>query len=157
MRSPIITTGQALIKIRRYCALQERCQMEVRQKLLSYGMAPDDAESVICDLIVEGYINETRYATAFARGKFNIKGWGKHKITAYLKAKGISTPCINIALREISDEQYACKLQATINKWLACHHEDNSALLRQKLIRHLLSKGYSMEDINAAMACPEEI
>ncbi len=157
MPSPIITTGQALIKIRRYCALQERCQMEVRQKLLSYGMQADDVESVICDLIVEGYINETRYATAFARGKFNIKGWGKHKITAFLKAKGISTPCIKIALREISDEQYAGKLQAAMNKWLACHHENSPALLRQKLIRHLLSKGYSIKDINAAMACPEDM
>ena len=147
----IITTLQAIEKIKHYCATSEHCQSEVRAKLSQYGMDADAIESVICDLISEGYINEYRYAHAFIQGKFKIKGWGKNKIIASLRAKHISTPCILSALQTINDTAYQEKLQHLIQKWLHAHPEKLTYSQRAKLMRYLLSKGYNMEDINTAI------
>jgi len=65
-----------LEKLRRYCAYQDRCHQEVRQKLLSLKMYGDDLEEIITELINEDFLNEERYAQSFARGKFRMKKWG---------------------------------------------------------------------------------
>ena len=153
----IITTKQAIQKIRRYCAHAEHCQSEVRAKLSEYGMDAATTESVICDLISEGYINEYRYTNAYIRGKFNIKGWGKNKIIAALKAKHISTPCILSALQNIDDTSYREKLQHLIQKWRHSHPGDLTYAQRTKLMRFLLSKGYSMEEINTTLTFNDDI
>ena len=75
----VYTIQQAFIKAAKYCAYQERTQQEARQKIYSYGIFGDEAEEVICMLIEDNYINEERFAIAYAGGKFRIKKWGKLK------------------------------------------------------------------------------
>ncbi|HTN38810.1 MAG TPA: hypothetical protein VL053_17135, partial [Arachidicoccus sp.] len=74
------TVEQATQKIRAYCAYQERNHYEVKQKLYSYGLFSTDVEVILTGLIVDGYLNEERFARQFAGGKFRMKGWGKMKI-----------------------------------------------------------------------------
>lgn len=142
----IITTRQAIEKIKNYCATREHCQSEVRSKLFDYQVNKDTIEDIICDLISEGYINEERYAKAFVKGKFNIKHWGTLKIINHLKAKGISQQCIKIALAEIKNDDYQQKIELLIEKWLNTHKNEQPIIRKYKLTRYLLSKGYSFED-----------
>src|SRR5690606_40103744 len=73
----ILTPAEAKIKIASYCAYQERCQKEVRDKLYEYGLHSHEVENLITSVILEGFLNEERFAKAFARGKFRIKKWGR--------------------------------------------------------------------------------
>ena len=114
--SQVYTVKQAVEKAMKYCAYQERCQMEVRNKLWDFQIASDEREEVIMELIQQNYLNEERYSRAFSRGKFRMKQWGKKKIELALKQKQITSTCISIGLTEIEPEEYLIVLQNLIEK-----------------------------------------
>lgn len=106
-----------LSKILRYCAYQERCTLDVRNKLLTLGVGKEQIQEILDYLEKEGFLNEERYARAYARGKFRINGWGKRKIKAGLIAKGIGNSLISTALEEeIDPEAYLEKLRETVKE-----------------------------------------
>ena len=72
-----MTQNEALEKIKKYCAYQERCQSEVRQKLYDFELHNNDIENILCSLIEQNFINEERFAKNFVRGKFRQKKWGQ--------------------------------------------------------------------------------
>lgn len=116
MPDQVYTVSQAIDKAMKYCAYQERCQMEVRQKLRSFQLTSIQREEVIMELIEQNYLNEERFSQAYARGKFRIKSWGRKKITLALKQKDISDYCIRKGLAEIDDEEYVQTLESLIQK-----------------------------------------
>jgi regulatory protein len=100
--STSFTIQEAQKKLEHYCAYQERCHQEVIQKLRGMNMIPEAIEIIISQLIEDNYLNETRFAQSFARGKFRIKKWGKERIVRELKFRKISPFNIKIALKEAS-------------------------------------------------------
>jgi len=109
---------QALQKLRHYCAYQERSHDEVKQKLYGFGLHRQEVEESISLLIEENYLNEERFAIAFAGGRFRSKQWGKVKIEYELKQKKVSPYCIRKALNEIDEEAYLKTLrQLARKKW----------------------------------------
>lgn len=138
----VYTQKQAFLKAAKYCAYQERSQQEVRERLAEYGCYGDDAEAVICRLIEENFINEERFAKAFAGGKFRLKHWGKRKIVQALKQKGISDYCIRQGIAEIDPEDYEATLKQLLEKKYAQISRDKALTQKQKLLRYALSKGY---------------
>ena len=91
------TPEQAIPKIKQYCAYQERCHAEVKDKLYSFGLHRKDVDEIIVLLIGENYLNEERFAIHYAGGKFRINHWGKNKIKQALKQKRVSDYCIKKA------------------------------------------------------------
>lgn len=137
------TQQEALEKLKRYCAYQERCHQEVRTKLLSLKIYGDWLEEIIVQLVEENYLNEERYARSYARGKHNIKLWGKTKIKTELKRRKISDYCIRKAMEEIDEEEYEKNLNRVIDKYiLARQGKYNSAELHKKALHHAVTKGY---------------
>ncbi len=102
-RSKTYTIEAAQAAIQRYCAFQERCQSEVEERLRSMGVLPEAQAELVADLMANGFLNEERFARAFARGKFRIKGWGPRKIAQGLQAKRVSSACINLGLSELDE------------------------------------------------------
>jgi regulatory protein len=94
---------QALQKLQAYCAYQERCHLEVSRKLADLGVYGDRADAIMARLIEDNFLNEERFATTFARGKFRIKQWGKIRIRQELKARHVSDYAIKKALAAIDD------------------------------------------------------
>ncbi len=133
---------QNLAKAQKYCAYQERSQQEVRDKLYEWGEDFENIEPIIAQLIIEGFINEERFAIAFARGKFRIKHWGKIKIAVELKKKRISPNCIKIALSSIPDDEYSRMLQEELNKKLAAVKESNIIKRNWKVSAYLVNRGF---------------
>lgn len=138
---------KAKLKIASYCAYQERCQQEVRNKLYSYELFRDEVEELIAWLIEENYINEERFAITFAGGKFRIKKWGKFKITQALKQKAISEYCIKKAIQEIDLEDYLTTIKALATKKLNEYslRVSNKYQLKDKTAKHIISKGFEPE------------
>jgi regulatory protein len=83
-----LTPAEAHAKIQRYCAYQERSHKEVKNKLYEYGLYPGQVDELLSQLISEGFLNEERFAKAFAGGRFRMKKWGRLKIKNELEFNG---------------------------------------------------------------------
>lgn len=140
-----MTQKEALEKMAKYCAYQERCQLEVRQKLFGTGLEDYEIENVICDLIEQNFIDEERFARAYVRGKFRQKGWGKIKIRQNLNQKQISEFCIKKGFEEIEEPEYLTKLDSIIQKKINSLKDTDDYILHQKAAKHAISKGYESE------------
>jgi len=137
-----MTQNEAIEKMKKYCAYQERCQSEVRQKLYGFGLNNDEIENALCSLIEQNFISEERFAKTFARGKFRQKKWGKVKIKQHLKQKQISDYCIKTALEEIDTEDYLATLDLVLSKKEELLNEENDFIKKQKIAKHAINKGF---------------
>jgi regulatory protein len=137
-----LTPKQAFVKLAKYCAYQERCHDEVTDKLREYGVYGDDAQLVIAQLIEQNFLNEERFARAFAGGKFRTKKWGRVKITLELKARNISTYCIQKAMEEISDTDYLQALHQLLVAKSKTIKDKNPLIRNKKMATYLIQKGY---------------
>lgn len=135
----------ALKKLRYYCAYQERCHEEVRTKLLSLKIYGEGLEEIINKLIEEDFLNEERFAKAYAGGKFRMKKWGRGKIIQGLRTHQISEYCINQGLKEIENDDYNATLEkltySTINKY----RTNNLFETKSKVAKYLIGRGFESE------------
>ncbi|MEP7228984.1 MAG: regulatory protein RecX [Ginsengibacter sp.] len=137
------TPGQSIPKIKQYCAYQERCHAEVRDKLYSYGLYKKEVEPIISLLITENYLNEERFAILYAGGKFRMNQWGKVKIKQALRLKQVSDYCIKKALKQIDETDYQKTFRKiTEQKLKTIRGEKNIFVKKRKLQDYLLQKGY---------------
>lgn len=125
-----------------YCAYQERCHKEVTEKLKEMNMIPEAIDQILGHLIQENYLNEERFAKAFARGKFNIKKWGANRIVRELKFRDVSPYNIKSALSEITDEDYLKTFDELARKRLNQIKETNNLKKKKKLVDYLLYRGW---------------
>jgi regulatory protein len=129
-------------KLEYYCVYQERCHQEVKQKLYDLGCWGDDADMVIVHLLEHNFLNESRFAQSFSRGKHRIKLWGKIRITIELKNRGISNHNINLGLKEITNNEYWDNfLRCATSHWESIN-EMNINKKRKKFCDYMLRKGY---------------
>ncbi len=128
-----------------YCAYQERSQHEVRNKLYTLKMNSSDIENIIAKLVQDNFINEERFAIAYAGGKFRIKHWGKVKIKMMLKQKQVSTFCINKALNGISSDDYLQTLDQLIHAAETKIIEKNPQIKKQLISQKLIARGFEAE------------
>lgn len=142
---------EAFLKIQSWCAYQERCQQETRDKLYDYGLWPEAVENIIADLITQNFINEERFAKAFAGGKFRVKKWGRVKIKIALKQKKISEYCIKKAMQEIDDDEYMKTIKLVLEKKGRMLQEKNPIKRKYKLLQYLYSRGFEQDLILDAM------
>jgi regulatory protein len=145
------TKKEALIKAAAYCAYQERTQQEVRSKLFSYGLEPDEVDELIIQLSAEKLIDEERFAKSYVRGKYSLKRWGWRKIVQGLKAHQISDYCIKQGMKEIDPELYEQNLLYLLEKKNRTEKEKHPLLRRQKLAYYLMSKGYENDIVQDAL------
>ncbi len=131
-----------------FCAYQERCHQEVREKLYSLGLYKYEVEQYISRLIEDNYLNEQRFAEQFAVGKFRMKQWGKRKIIYTLRQKKLSEYCIKKALEQIGEEDYFNSAKKIIQKkWDSFPKKMLIQLRKQKVVQYAFQKGYEIERI----------
>lgn len=135
---------QILIKLASFCAYQERTLKEVRQKLREWEVIDEDAEPVISELIAQNYLNEERFARAFAGGKFRVKKWGRLKIRQEMKLKGLSNELIQKGLTEIDGDAYEEVLRDLLEKKVRSLRGESLAV-KQKTVRFALSRGFESD------------
>jgi regulatory protein len=146
-KKKFFTKEVALQKLQAYCAYQERCHSEVATKLREFGIFGDTADALVAQLIEDNFLNEERFAVAYARGKFRIKSWGKIRIRMELKMRHIPDYSIQQAMKEIDTEGgYLATLERII-KHKALEYEDTDRQKSQKIYAYALRKGYESEFI----------
>lgn len=143
MKKKYLSYEEALHKLQAYCAYQERCHKEVRQKLRDLGIWGEEVDEIISELITDNFLNELRYAQAFAGGRFRIKKWGKKRIVQALKFNQVSAYCIKKAIQsELPVAAYEQTLREVLEKKERLLRESNPYKRRQKLAQYALDKGY---------------
>lgn len=140
-----LTKEQALQKLKHYSAYQERCHSEVKEKLYSLGVWKKDHDEIIATLIEENYLNEERFAIAYAGGKFRIKHWGRVKIKYELKQKQVSDYSIKKALKQIDEEEYMKLLNKLAKEKYAALKSEQYLVRKKKTMDYLIAKGFEVE------------
>jgi regulatory protein len=147
MKNVVITPDKALQSARSYCAFQERCHSEMKDKLYSWNLHKKDVDEIIAQLISEGFLNEERFAIAYAGGKFRIKKWGKEKIRQALKSKFVSDYSINKALNLLEEKDVKETIKEIIAKKSPKIKEPDGWKKKHKIAQYLLSRGFEKDMI----------
>jgi len=132
----------ALNKAMAMCSHREFCIEDIRNKLQLWGVGKNDSEKIIGILIKENFINESRYAIAFVKDKFNYNKWGKVKIAVHLRVKKLPPDIVSSALDSIDNELYTKLLNELIANHRRTVKAKNQYDLKAKLLRYGLSKGF---------------
>jgi regulatory protein len=132
-------------KIERYCVYQDRCHKEIEQKLKEYTLIDEAKNQIILHLLEHDFLNEERFSKSFARGKFNIKKWGKQRIIRELKIRDISDYNIKTALREIDEDVYNKTIVEIAEKRNKLINEPDVYKRKKKLTDYLIRKGYEYD------------
>jgi regulatory protein len=140
-----LTKEQALQKLKHYCGYQERCHSEVKEKLYGLGVRRSEHDEITATLIEEGYLNEERFAIAFAGGRFRIKQWGRVKIKYELKQKQVSDYSIKKALKQINEEEYLSVLKKVAEEKYASLKSEQYLIRKKKTMDYLLQRGFEGE------------
>lgn len=152
MYKKALTPEQTLQKLRHYCAYQERSHQDVREKLQQLKCAKKEQEVIVASLIEDDYLNEERFALAFAGGKWRAKHWGRYRIRYELQQKKVSDYCIKKALEQIDEEEYrAVLLRIAADKYAALV-EHQYMIRYKKTTDYLISKGFEPALVSAALA-----
>jgi len=136
-----------LSKAMRYCSTREVCISDISTKLLSWGTKKLDINTVVDELKKENFIDEQRYASAFALDKFKFNNWGKEKIKFELFRKKIPNPFIIKALDKIDAEEYFTKAKKLFIAKLKTIDDENELKKKQKIFSFMSNKGFETEII----------
>lgn len=143
--------SRCLSRLQKLCSKAEYCRADVYRKALKDLEGDADAASrVAASLVADKYVDDFRYASAFAREKSSIQGWGPVKIRYQLRAKGVPEACIAAALEEIADSPAAAsRLEKLLEAKKKMLEGDPQAKL--KLIKFALSRGYEYEEVTSCL------
>ena len=105
-----LTPDQVLDKMAKYCAYQERCVKDVKDKLRTFDISQEAKDKILEYLMENRFVNDERFAKSFVRGKINQSGWGVNKIRFHLIQKGIDKELIDEVLGQTDEEFYRQRL-----------------------------------------------
>lgn len=141
---------KVLERLQRQCARMESCTFDVRRKALKAMEGDADAaDRIVSSLVKDRFVDDRRYAAAFAREKSSLQGWGPVKIRFQLRAKGVSDAIIAEALQEVDPEKAASKLDKLAADRYRLLKGDPQC--RLKLLKALLSRGYGYDEVEDAL------
>lgn len=137
-----LTPDQVLDKMAKYCAYQERCVKDVKDKLKTFDIPEKAKEEILEYLIDNRFVDNERFVRSFVRGKVNQSGWGLNKIRFHLMQKGIAKELIDEALRQTDEEVYRQKLIAILKTKAKTVKAASDYEKKRKLAAYAMQKGF---------------
>ena len=137
-----LTPDQVLDKMAKYCAYQERCVKDVRDKLKTFDIPKEEKTKILDYLLDNRFVNDERFAKSFVRGKVNQSGWGVNKIRFHLIQKGIDKDIIEEALGQTDEEVYRQRLIEILKTKAKTIKADSDFEKKRKLAAYAMQKGF---------------
>lgn len=137
-----LTPDQVLDKIAKYCAYQERCVKDVRDKLKTFDIPQKEKDEILDYLLNNRFVDDERFAKSFVRGKINQSGWGVNKIRFHLIQKGIDKEIIEEALGQTDEEIYRQRLIDILKTKSKTVKAANDFEKKRKLAAYAMQKGF---------------
>lgn len=139
-----MTAEEMLVRMAGLCANAEHCSSDIREKVIKKGFPTDVADKIVAYLVDNKYVDDCRYARAFATDKVRFSGWGKIKIRMYLKGKRLPEAVISVGIECVTDADYLQSLRKSLVS-KARSLDMSEVKDRQKLYRHLASRGFESQ------------
>ncbi len=137
---------EALKRLQKYCALQERAPYDAENKLRQWGFPHEKRKQIVAELIEQDFLNEERYAHAYVSGKFKINKWGRLKIKNGLYQKFIAERNIVQALASITESNYKQQAKKLLTKYIQQNQlQINDWEHQRKILRFTTQKGYETD------------
>lgn len=137
-----LTPDQVLDKMAKYCAYQERCVKDVRDKLKTFDLPQEGKDEILDYLLDNRFVNDERFAKSFVRGKINQSGWGVNKIRFHLIQRGIDKEIIDEALGQTDEETYRQRLIGILKTKSKTVKAANDFERKRKLAAYAMQKGF---------------
>lgn len=137
-----LTPDQVLDKMAKYCAYQERCVKDVKDKLKTFDLPQAEKDKILDYLLDNRFVNDERFAKSFVRGKVNQSGWGLNKIRYHLMQKGIAKELIDEALGQTDEEVYRQRLIDILRTKAKTVKAENDFEKKRKLAAYAMQKGF---------------
>lgn len=137
-----LTPDQVLDKMAKYCAYQERCVKDVKDKLKTFDIPQESKDEILDYLLDNRFVNDERFARSFVRGKVNQSGWGMNKIRFHLMQKGIDKDMIDEALGQTDEEVYKQKLIDILKAKAKTVKAETDFERKRKLAAFAMQKGF---------------
>ena len=137
-----LTPDQVLDKMAKYCAYQERCVKDVRDKVKTFEISEEEKTKILEYLLDNRFVNDERFAKSFVRGKINQSGWGVNKIRFHLVQKGIAKEIIDEALSQTDEEVYRQRLIDILQTKVKTVKADSDFEKKRKLAAYAMQKGF---------------
>lgn len=137
-----LTPDQVLDKIAKYCAYQERCVKDVKDKLKTFDIPHEERDKILAYLLDNRFVSDERFAKSFVRGKINQSGWGLNKIRFHLIQKGIAKELIDEALGQTDEEVYRQRLTDILSAKAKTIKAASVFEKKRKLAAYAMQKGF---------------
>ncbi len=150
------TEQEAYLTLAALCAQAEHCQWEMAEKMRKWEI-PEEAQARIMErLVKERYVDDERFARAFAKDKVRYNKWGRRKVEQALWQKHIDEDIRKNVLNEIDDEEYLSVLRPLLKQKRKSIKAQNDYELNQKLMRFALGRGFTFDIIKQCIDVEDE-
>ena len=157
MTSGEMPEKEALLRLTTLCSQAEHCSGEMEDKMRKWGMAPDAQVRVMEYLTKNKFVDDERYARAFALDKIRYNKWGRRKVEQALWAKRIDEPTRQLVLGEIADDEYLAVLRPLLKSRGRSIKAADRYELNRKLVRFALGRGFDYALIRRCIDVPDDI
>ncbi|MFM2268506.1 MAG: hypothetical protein RL757_1947 [Bacteroidota bacterium] len=140
-----LSKSEALAKLESFCAYQERCEQEVRTRMKLLKIDNDLADDLIDSLLENDFLNQERFACAYARGKFRISSWGRVRIRQELQARRIGASLIAKALEEMTTTESYNEILNNLLESKSAMYDEKEPQRLEKIAGHALRRGFESD------------
>lgn len=144
MKDKMLSESEVLLRLQYLCSKSERCKKDIFDKLKSWKYE-GNAEKIVEKLSQDGFIDETRYANAFAKDKMKLAVWGRNKIRYHLRSRNIDPKIIETVLNETNPDEYEQAIFKELERKNKTVHEANYYKRKQKLFSFAFQRGVETE------------
>jgi len=141
-KDTIPSESEAFNQAASLCSRSEHCASQIYEKLAHLGVPSEVQERVIARLVDERFIDESRFARAYALDKLRYNHWGRVKIDQMLRILDISPADRQAALAELPEDEYLDILHRLVRQKRPSIQGRNDYECRAKLARYLVGKGF---------------
>ena len=152
-----MTEQEAYLQLAALCAQAEHCQQEMRDKMKHWKLDETVQNRIITRLVKECYIDDERYARAFAKDKIRYNKWGRRKVQQALWQKRIDDDIQHRVLDEIDGKEYLDVLRPLLKQKRKSTQADSDYELNQKLVRFALGRGFTFDIIRQCLDVDEDM
>lgn len=140
-----LSEPQALNRIAGYCSRAERCEYDVRKKLVAWELSDEEVERIVKRLKQERFLDDSRFAKSFINDKLKFNKWGKTKIIFELRKRDIQESIYSPIFDEVSGDEFEKQLMHILSVKVKSVKGKNDYEKKTKLIRFALGRGFSMD------------
>ena len=151
-----MTEQEAYLRLAALCAQAEHCEYEMQEKMRRWEIADDAQARVMQRLITERYVDDERFARAFANDKVKYNKWGRRKVEQAMWLKHIAEDIRQRVLDSIDDEEYIAILRPLLQQKRRSVKAHNDYELRKKLIKFAIGRGFTMDIIKQCISIDDE-